>query len=560
MTIKDSPRILSVLPEPAVLVSCKGEILTFNKSFKRKICSFDDDDLSGKNILQFTISEKEKVKRFLQNCSRSRQLTLGKMDFQPENSERKSFRCEGVLLEPATENESAKIFLRFKPKELTDVRFRLLSEKIDKLNVEILERKRAVERNRKLYEQAREASRLKDEFLATISHELRTPLNSILGWTNILKSGNVDEQLSEKALETIDRNTRVQVQLIEDILDVSRMITGKMRLKNETVQIAPVIMAAVDSVRPMAQNKGVFLRTIIDPNATMISGDAERIQQIIWNLLSNAIKFTPKDGHVDIELKQVDSTVSIIVSDTGEGISESFVPFVFERFLQADSSKTRQHGGLGLGLAIVRHLVELHGGNVSVKSEGVGKGSIFTVNFPVLEKEVAQFPKEPKEENSVLSEFTKAISKSNFDRLEDLRLLVVDDEPDARELLKIILEKRKARVVTASSAAEAYEKFSTRTFDVIISDIAMPGEDGFSLIQKIRSVEKTPYRDIPAIAMTAHARKEDRLQALSVGFDSYIAKPFDPDDLISVISNVTKLALEKYINIKGMDNVVAQSI
>lgn len=519
------------------MVSSGGKILSLNKSFERDFCP-DNESAVGKSLLDFSITESEKIRKFLLNCSRSRQMTLGRMDFPAPHDQKRSYRCEGALLEPAVGNNPAIIFLRLKPKELTDVRFRLLTEKIEKLNREISERKRAVARNRKLYKQAKEASRLKDEFLATISHELRTPLNAILGWVKILSTSRHDETLFRKAIKTIERNTIAQVQLIEDVLDVSRIVTGKMNLKIRPVELVPVIEASVDSVRPMAENKGITLQTFYDSNTEIISGDSERIQQIVWNLISNALKFTPKGGRVEIRLEKVDSNVEISVSDTGEGISDAFLPFVFERFLQADASKTRRHGGLGLGLAIVRHLTELHGGTVDVYSEGEGKGAVFTAKFPMAVREEKELTG-ANAKNNFHSDAFGTDAQSENSSLANLHLLVVDDEEDSRDLLKIILEKSNAKVEIASSAAEAFEKFSENNFDVLISDIAMPDEDGFSLISRIRALPDDLHKNVPAIAMTAYARKEDRLQALSEGFDSYISKPFDPDELIEVISEVS---------------------
>lgn len=525
------------MPEPVVLVSGKGKILSFNKAFKKDLLPGDESAM-GKNLLEYSISEPENINKYLQNCSRSRQMMIGKMDFPALHDQRKSYRCEGALLEPANGDNSEIILLRFKPKELTDVRFRLLTEKVEKLNKEILERKRAVARNKKLYQQAKEASRLKDEFLATISHELRTPLNVIIGWIKILRTNRNDESLFTKAVGTIERNARVQVQLIEDILDVSRIITGKMQLKIRPVKIVSIIESTVDSIRPMAENKGISLQTFCGSNIDVVSGDSQRIQQITWNVLSNALKFTPQGGRVEVRLKRVDSQVEIAVSDTGEGISDEFLPYVFERFLQADASKSRRHGGLGLGLAIVRHLTELHGGTVDVESEGKGKGTKFLIKLPVIVPNGIQHNKDKKKPSH--PDASKRATEADRLLLKDLHLLVVDDEADSRELLKIILEKHKAKIETASSAAEAFEKFTKNNFDVLISDIAMPEEDGFSLIEKIRALPLKTHRNVPAIAITAYARKKDRLQALSVGFDAYIAKPFDPDELIKVITEIVR--------------------
>lgn len=311
-------------------------------------------------------------------------MTIGALHLRDQTGKKFICRCEGALLEPAGENDAAKIFLRIKPEESSSRQFTLLTEKIDALNREILERKRAEEKSAKLYQEAKEASRLKDEFLATLSHELRTPLNSILGWARMLRTNSLDEKSFSKALETIERNARSQSQLIEDLLDVSRIITGKLRLDVHPIDIASVIEIAVESVRPSADNKSIGLQIVLDPRAGFISGDAERLQQAIWNLLSNAIKFTPGGGRIQIQLERLDSHIEVVVSDTGKGISSEFLPYVFERFLQADASKSRKYGGLGLGLALTRHIVELHGGTIHAYSAGEEKGATFTVKLPFL--------------------------------------------------------------------------------------------------------------------------------------------------------------------------------
>jgi signal transduction histidine kinase/ActR/RegA family two-component response regulator len=495
--------------------------------------------VSGRSLFDYVKTAPEKLTTFLQNCSRSRQMTIGTLKFYGRNKEENSYRCEGALLEPADESNPTIIFLRLQPKEQADIRFSLLTEKINKLNREIRERRRAEERNEKLYQKALQASRLKDEFLATVSHELRTPLNSILGWTQILKTGGADSDTFKKALETIERNTRVQVRLIEDILEVSRIITGKLHLDIQPTEIVAVIEAAVDSVRPMAANKGVKLEISLDPNVGLISADAKRIQQIVWNLISNAIKFTPPEGKVQVRLETLNSHIEITVSDTGIGIPGDFLPYVFERFLQADASKTRRHGGLGLGLSIVRHLTELHGGTVSVQSEGNEMGATFIISLPVLK------PDRKEDFDKLDEKFVRPAPelKTKMDHLfslKDLRLLIVDDESDARELLKLMLEHCRAKVETAASAIEAFEKLKHNKFDVLISDIAMPGEDGYWLITKIRQLPNDLGGRIPAIAVTAHARKKDRKYSLSKGFDFFLAKPFEPDELLTLIVELVR--------------------
>jgi PAS domain S-box-containing protein len=385
---------------------------------------------------------------------------------------------------------------------------------------DITERKRAEEERERLLagEQkaraaAEEASRLKDEFLATISHELRTPLTAIVGWSTMLRADNFDERNTAKALETIERNARAQAQLIEDLMDVSRIITGKLRLDVRPVDLVPIVEAAVDAVRPASEAKNIRLRTVLDPLAGPVPGDPARLQQVLWNLLSNAVKFTAKGGRVEVRLERVDSHVEISISDDGAGIAPEFLPYVFDRFRQADQRTVRQHGGLGLGLAIVRHLVELHGGSVRVESLGEGQGATFTVALPV-----APVYRSAGVESRVRTAARDTLPAREFaDRLDGLRVLVVDDEQDTREMLKAGLGQCGAEVTAAGSAAEALEALVAGAPDVLISDIGMPGEDGYELIRKVRALPAEEGGKVPAIALTAYARVEDRMQALRAG-------------------------------------------
>lgn len=541
MTSEAFSEIGKILPEPAILAAGSGEILYANPAFLQ-IIRKTQEEIVGKNLTEISNTPPEKIKKYLQNCSRSRQVIFGALEFcsGKEESESLEFRAEGAVLKPASDGEAAKIFLRLKPKETADRRFILLTQKIDELNREIVERRRAEEESQKLYQEAKEANRLKDEFLATVSHELRTPLNAILGWARMLRMNDLDEAHIAKALETIERNARSQTQLIEDLLDVSRIITGKLRLDVRPVEIGSIIEAAVESLRPTAENKSVRLQVVTDPRAGLVSGDAERLQQVIWNLLSNAIKFTPKGGRVQVRLERVNSHVEIIVSDTGAGIEPEFLPFVFDRFRQADASKTRKQGGLGLGLAIVRHLVELHGGTAHVFSGGRGKGATFTIKLPVIVvSDAERFPNEIGERiHPSVSEILPNLEAEPI--LENLNLLIVDDAPDAREMMRILLENYGARVTKASSAADALEKLQENDFDILISDVEMPDVNGYSLIQKIRAATDSDFHKIGAIALTAHARTADRMQALSAGFDSHVAKPFEPAELVAVIAGLAR--------------------
>lgn len=390
--------------------------------------------------------------------------------------------------------------------------------------------------------EAEQANRTKDEFLATLSHELRTPLSAILGWSRMLKENRLEDVQKQRAVETIERNAKAQAQLIEDVLDVSRIISGKMRLEVKPINLAAIIESAIDSVRPAAEARNIRLQRVLDSDA-MISGDADRVQQILWNLLSNAIKFTPKDGKVQIKMERVNSHVEIVVSDTGMGIDAETLPYVFERFRQSDSSTTRKYGGLGLGLAIVRHLVELHGGSVHAVSEGADRGATFTIMFPLIALRSKELPVSKKTDSKRIHP-TAATSGDDVpficpDGIKDLRVLLVDDEPDMREMILFVLEYCEVQVKCAASADEALEILKTGKFDILISDIGMPERDGYDLIKTLRELSPEENGTIPAIALTAYARVEDRLRALSSGFQMHVPKPIEPAELLAVIASLT---------------------
>ncbi|MDP8934372.1 MAG: ATP-binding protein, partial [Cyanobacteriota bacterium] len=375
-----------------------------------------------------------------------------------------------------------------------------------------------------------------DEFLSILSHELRTPLNAILGWSTMLRQRTQSEDKVMRALETIERNAKSQAQLIEDILDVSRIITGKLRLQVRRVNLVPVIESAIESVRLAAEAKSIHLQSVLDSQAGLLLGDANRLQQVVWNLLSNALKFTPKDGRVQIRLERVNSHVEITVSDTGPGISSDFLPFVFDRFRQHDSTTTRSYGGLGLGLSIVRQLVELHGGTVTVVSPGIGQGTTFTVQLPVM---IIQQPASNPDRLHSIVEANGRVEASPT--LEGLKILVVDDEADARELLSTILQNNGAEVIAVASVNQALtiiETATDRSPHVLVSDIGMPDEDGYSLICKLRQFEAQRGGRLPAIALTAYARNDDRQQALLAGFQIHLTKPVDAAELVAVVASL----------------------
>ena len=400
------------------------------------------------------------------------------------------------------------------------------------------ERKRAEEKLAALLESERaaradaeQANRLKDEFLATLSHELRTPLNAVIGWSRMLGSGRLDTDGSKHALEVVERNAWAQKQIIEDILDVSRVITGKLQLNLSPVDLVTVVDAALDAVRPAMEAKEIKIETLIDSSLRMISGDADRLQQVVWNILSNAAKFTPVGGKIEISVNQDTAQVQIQVKDSGPGIDPVFLPHVFERFRQADGSTTRMHGGLGLGLAIVRHLVELHGGTIAVENREDRSGAIFTVHLPLPSGELR-----PETLASAAGVFKEG--RSEAPSLEGLRILIVDDEADALDLISVELAQHGAKVTGASNAHDALKSLQESEFDLMISDIGMPNIDGYELIRRIRGQEDSKYQRIPAVALTAYARVQDRMRAVMAGFNTHVAKPVEASELITVVASL----------------------
>jgi PAS domain S-box-containing protein len=384
------------------------------------------------------------------------------------------------------------------------------------------------------HQRAEQANRAKDEFLATLSHELRTPLTAILGWTRMLRSGHLSPEKQARALETVERNAQVQTQLIEDLLDVSRIIAGKVRLEMRPVCPRAVVEAALDSVRPTAEAKGVLLHAALDPAAGSIRGDPDRLQQVVWNLLSNAIKFTPKGGRVEARLRRTEASIVIEVEDNGQGIPLDFLPHVFERFRQFEGGAMRKHGGLGLGLAIVRHITELHGGTIEAHSEGEWRGARFTVTLPLAAvlPEAEKVPMAP----AAVRESRPFTVKPE---LQGLRVLVVDDAQDARDFVATVVESCGAQALIASSAAEAMDQALRLRPDIIVSDVGMPGEDGYSLIRRLRMLPPHEGGQTPAIALTAFTRMDDRARALLAGFQMHLAKPVEPSELVRVLASLT---------------------
>ena len=393
-----------------------------------------------------------------------------------------------------------------------------------------------IDDQRRTAEELREANHLKDEFLATVSHELRTPLTAILGWAHLLRTRQIDEKATANALETIERNARAQSQLIDDLLDVSRIITGNLRLDVRRVDPGSFIESAVEALRPAAEAKNIRIQKVIDTGVVSVAGDPARLQQVVWNLLSNAIKFTQKGGRVQVRLERINSHIEIVVSDTGTGINPEFLPYVFERFRQANQKTTRQHGGLGLGLAIVRHLVELHGGTVEAESSGEGLGATFIVRLPVVSVYLGD----------QVTERVHPTARDTLpsfdcpDRLDGLKVLIVDDEADTRELLSVGLDQCGAEVTIVASAQEALEAIKKEPFAILISDIGMPHEDGYELIKKVRALPAKQGGKLPAIALTAYARTEDRLRALRAGYHTHVSKPVELAELAAVMASLVQ--------------------
>lgn len=445
------------------------------------------------------------------------------------------FYTGAVLRTPAGVAIGTLCILDNRPRQLSDLQrttLRTLAQQVMaqlELRWLLHDRDRLLEREHEARLQAEMANRVKDEFLATLSHELRTPLNAILGWTQILQTDPGDTQDLADGLATIERNARSQTQIIEDLLDMSRIISGKVQLDAHRIDAADVATQALASCHPAAEAKDIKIITNVDRQAGYIYGDAHRLQQVMWNLLSNAVKFTAAGGTVELSVQRHDKQIEFRVKDSGEGIKPEFLPFVFDRFRQADASTTRQHGGLGLGLSIVKHLVELHGGTVKVSSQGKNHGCTFIVAIPAMKEHLPAA-----ESNSPPTMGRTSAGASN--NLTGVSVLVLDDEPDARKLVERVLQGRGAKVTTSSTAQEAFSLLLAHQYDVLVSDIGLTEEDGNSLMQRIRQLPPQRGGQIPAIALTAYARPQDRDRCIDAGFQNHLTKPLDADELLSAIS------------------------
>jgi PAS domain S-box-containing protein len=452
------------------------------------------------------------------------------------NRQREGVEVQGVTRNRNYTREGSILYCEWYNSVLRDERGKLVS--VLSLVLDVTARQSAEEeraaslvRERDARQHAEEADRLKDEFLATLSHELRTPLTSILGWASMIRNGEVEGSNASRAIETIERNARSQARLIDDLLDVSRIITGNLRLDLHPLNLAPIVEAALDALRPTADVKGMKLQTRFVPGQCLVKGDPNRLRQVIWNLLSNAIKFTPRHGSVSIDLTCVESTARLTVSDTGEGISPEFLPYVFDRFRQAEGSISRKQGGLGLGLAVARHLVELHGGTIRAESKGIGKGAVFSVDLPL-----AQERRDPARSEERRREVERRRSRMGAVRLDGVHVLLVEDDDDSRKLLGTMLKRNGARVTSTKSAAEALAVFEGELPDVLISDIGMPDQDGYELMRKLRALPPQRGGKTPAIALTGYASRKDRDRALNSGYQQHMAKPIEQADMIKAIA------------------------
>jgi len=452
------------------------------------------------------------------------------------NRQREGVEVQGVTRNRNYTREGGILYCEWYNSVLHDERGKLVS--VLSLVLDVTARQSAEEeraaslvRERDARRHAEEADRLKDEFLATLSHELRTPLTSILGWASMIRNGEVEGSNASRAIETIERNARSQARLIDDLLDVSRIITGNLRLDLHPLNLAPIVQAALDALRPTADVKGMKLQTRFEPGQCLVKGDPNRLRQVIWNLLSNAIKFTPRHGSVSIDLTCVESTARLTVSDTGDGISPEFLPYVFDRFRQAEGSISRKQGGLGLGLAVARHLVELHGGTIRAQSEGIGKGAVFSVDLPL-----AQERRDPARAEERRREVERRRSQMGAVRLDGVHVLLVEDDDDSRKLLGTMLKRYGARVTSTKSAAEALAVFEGELPDVLISDIGMPDQDGYELMRKLRALPTERGGKTPAIALTGYASRKDRERALNSGYQQHMAKPIEQAEMIKAIA------------------------
>jgi signal transduction histidine kinase/ActR/RegA family two-component response regulator len=523
------------LHTPLALIAPDSTVVAAN----RPALSALGDDVVGTR-LALRVREHEGFLRYLALAFRSTSPAPGAFTLIGPHASR--WRFDASLFQPTSEACAAIALLALRPAPQAAARFISLNDQIDRLHAEIRrraalesERARLLENERYARQQAEEAARLKDEFLASVSHELRTPLHAIRGWVSLLREQGFDPALTAKGLEVIDRNVTVQTKLVEDLIDLSRVATGRMRLRVQPVDIETIVRQAVESARPAAIAKQQRLELVADVGGCIVNGDPDRLLQIVWNLLSNATRYTPKGGRIQVVVACANSHVELRVSDTGQGIEESLLPFVFDRFRRGDGTHARPTGGLGLGLSIVRHLVELHGGLVFAESEGPGCGATFTVTLPLPLFESGRQERPPLEHSETAAQ---------GGRLAGLRVLLAEDHEDSRELFAQTLSLQGATVVGVESSFKAQDAFRLSPPDLVISDIEMPGEDGFTLIRKLRAIEtELGLAPVPAIAVTAHTFGDARVRALRFGYQAFLPKPVDSRELIELVASFCRAKL-----------------
>lgn len=545
MPLHDSAlRVLRALPEAAIFVNPQGRVLAANRAALAVMMAAGD---STRPAGSFPVAPEgaPAFAQLLRQWSRSADPTPGSFTVASPSGP-VVFNARGAVTVPATGQEPAVLFVRFWPRDEANP-FVLLNQKITELHDEVARRVQVEDALRRseaaLQDRVAESEalhRVKDEFLAIASHELRTPLNAILGWSAVLRRLPPHER-GDKGLDVIQRNAEAQAKLVDDILDVSRIITGKMRLETRVCDLTALVRDAVDVVRPSAVAKAIDLQVRCPTEPCQLVADPDRIAQVVWNLLSNAVKFSDRGGTVHVTLTKPGSQYALHVSDTGIGIEPDFLPFVFDRFKQADSSTTRRTGGLGLGLALVRHIVELHGGAVDARSDGPGTGALFTCTFPiraVVDTASVELPAA----DAVAAPTETTPGPADTRSLHGVRVLVVDDEADARELLATMLTHAGGQVQVAASAAEATEVLARFTPHVLVSDVGMPGENGYSLLRRVRASGPPASRQVPALALTAYTRRDDRDQALAAGFTAHLGKPVLQDTLIATVASLAASA------------------
>jgi PAS domain S-box-containing protein len=506
--------LIHASPVPIIALDAELKVKVWNPAAER-LFGWTESELLGRSYPLVPAEKQEEFRGYLETVLRGQSFT----DVETQRRTRDGSVVDVQLSVAPVHDAAGRVRLIFAI--LTDISGRKQAEQ---------ERERLLAREQTARAEAEAANRTKDKFLATLSHELRTPLNALLLWARVLREGAADPETFDRAIDSIDRNARLQAQLIEDLLDVSRIVSGKLHLDIRPVELSSVIQAVVDAMRDQAEQKGVRVEVALDPSVTPVSGDSARLQQVVWNLLSNAVKFTPSGGRIRVALTRLPGEAQISVSDTGKGIPEHLLPHIFEPFRQADSSTTRSHGGLGLGLAIVRQLVELHGGTITAESAGEERGATFVVTLPLRSDGTAVRDGPP------LAEPSPAPGPV----LPGIRVLLVDDDADARELIRMVLEQRGAAVTAVASASEALEALGRIQPDLLVSDIGMVDKDGYDLIREVRSREAKWGGHVPAVALTAYARAQDQQRALAAGYQAHVAKPIEPDGLVEVLANILK--------------------